>query len=296
MNATFRQLRLFLALVDTGSVSGAARKTFVTQPTASMQLKELSETIGEPLFEVIAKKVYLTQAGEKLALTARAMMDEWTGFQQELAEMKGLTRGQLKVAAVSTAKYFIPQMLGEFCRQYPDIDVAFEVINRDGVVQRLEKNMDDLYIMSMPPQHIDIEDQIFMANPLVLFVAHDHPLAKKKIVQLKDLKSERFIMREQGSGTRMAIDAYFKKKHFSPTIRLELGTNEAVRNSVAANLGISVLSIHALQSSLERGDIKVLKVADFELVSHWHIVTLKGKKLSPIAASFKKHLLQKMSR
>jgi DNA-binding transcriptional LysR family regulator len=156
--------------------------------------------------------------------------------------------------------------------------------------------MDDLYIMSMPPKHIDIEDQIFMANPLVLFVAHDHPLAKKKTIQLKDLKSERFIMREQGSGTRMAIDAYFKKKHFSPTIRLELGTNEAVRNSVAANLGISVLSIHALQSSLERGDIKVLKVADFELVSHWHIVTLKGKKLSPIAASFKKHLLQKMSR
>lgn len=246
MHASFRQLRLFLALVETGSVSGAARRMHVTQPTASMQLKELGEHIGEPLFEVISKKVHLTYAGERLAKSARAMFDEWQSFEQEIALMKGLTKGRLKVAAVSTAKYFIPQMVGDFCKTHPDIEIAFEVLNRDGVVQRLEQNQDDLYIMSMPPSHLDIEDEIFMSNPIAIIAAKNHPLTKKKNLELKDLKQEKFIMRERGSGTRMAVDAYFRKKHFSPNIRLELGTNEAVRNSVAANLGIAALSMHSL--------------------------------------------------
>jgi DNA-binding transcriptional LysR family regulator len=295
MHASSRQLRLFLALVETGSVSGAARRTHVTQPTASMQLKELSEHIGEPLFEVISKKVYLTYAGECLAKSARAMFDEWQSFEQEIALMKGLTKGRLKVAAVSTAKYFIPQMLGDFCKTHPDIEIAFEVLNRDGVVQRLENNQDDLYIMSMPPSHLDIEDEIFMSNPIAIIATRNHPLTKKKNVELKDLKQEKFIMRERGSGTRMAVDAYFRKKHFSPNIRLELGTNEAVRNSVAANLGIAALSMHSLGDHLNR-EIKVLNMIDFPLMSNWHIVSLKGKKLSPLAVSFKAHLLKGLNK
>ncbi len=291
MHASFRQLRLFLALVDTGSVSAAAKQAHVTQPTASMQLKELSVNIGEPLFEVISKKVHLTDAGERLAKTVRSMLSEWQSFEQEMAQFKGLTRGRLKVAAVSTAKYFIPQMLGDFCKRYPDIEIAFEVLNRDGVVTRLENNMDDLYIMSMPPAHIDIEDEIFMSNPIVIIAANNHPLAKKKKIELKDLKNEKFVMRERGSGTRMAVDAFFRKKHFYPEIRLELGTNEAVRNSVAANLGIAALSTHSLGNNHNQ-EIKVLQVQDFPLMSSWHIVSLKGKKLSPIAAAFKKHLME----
>ena len=291
MHASFRQLRLFLALVDTGSVSAAAKQAHVTQPTASMQLKELGENIGEPLFEVISKKVHLTEAGERLAKTVRSMLGEWQSFEQEMAQFKGLTRGRLKVAAVSTAKYFIPQMLGEFCKRHPDIEIAFEVLNRDGVVTRLENNMDDLYIMSMPPAHIDIEDEIFMSNPIAIISANSHPLAKKKKIELKDLKDEKFVMRERGSGTRMAVDAFFKKKHFRPEIRLELGTNEAVRNSVAANLGIAALSTHSLGSNHDQ-EIAVLHVQDFPLMSSWHIVSLKGKKLSPIATAFKKHLIE----
>lgn len=291
MHASFRQLRLFLALVDTGSVSAAAKQAHVTQPTASMQLKELGENIGEPLFEVISKKVHLTEAGERLAKTVRSMLGEWQSFEQEMAQFKGLTRGRLKVAAVSTAKYFIPQMLGEFCKRHPDIEIAFEVLNRDGVVTRLENNMDDLYIMSMPPAHIDIEDEIFMSNPIAIISANSHPLAKKKKIELKDLKDEKFVLRERGSGTRMAVDAFFKKKHFRPEIRLELGTNEAVRNSVAANLGIAALSTHSLGSNHDQ-EIAVLQVQDFPLMSSWHIVSLKGKKLSPIATAFKKHLIE----
>ena len=295
MHASFRQLRLFLALAETGSVSAAAKRAHVTQPTASMQLKELSENIGEPLFEVISRKVHLTLAGERLAVTVRSMLGEWQSFEQEIAQMKGLTKGRLKVAAVSTAKYFIPQMLGDFCKRYPEIEIAFEVLNRDGVVNRLENNMDDLYIMSMPPAHIDIEDEVFMSNPIVIITAKNHPLLKKTNLELKDLKNEKFVMREQGSGTRMAVDAFFKKKHFSPTIRLELGTNEAVRNSVAANLGISALSLHSLGSALNQ-DVKILNVQNFPLMSSWHIVSLKGKKLSPIASNFKNHLIEYANR
>ena len=293
MYVSFRQLRLFLALVETGSVSGAAKRSHVTQPTASMQLKELSEQIGEPVFEVISRKVHLTYAGERLTKSARAMFDEWQSFEQEMALMKGLTRGRLKVAAVSTAKYFIPQILGNFCKSHPDIEIAFEVLNRDGVVQRLENNQDDLYIMSMPPSHLEIEDEIFMSNPIAIIAPKNHSLAKKKNLELKDLKHEKFVMRERGSGTRMAVDAYFRKRHFNPTIRLELGTNEAVRNSVAANLGIAALSMHSLGDRINR-DIAVLKVRDFPLLSHWHIVSLKGKKLSPLAVSFKAHLLERL--
>jgi DNA-binding transcriptional LysR family regulator len=290
MYPSFRQLRLFLALVETGSVSAAAKRVHVTQPTASMQLKELSDHIGAPLFEVISRKVYLTPAGELLAGTARTMLGEWQSYEQGIAQMKGLTKGKLRVAAVSTAKYFIPQMLGDFCKQYPDIEIAFEVLNRDGVVARLENNMDDLYIMSMPPAHIEIDDEIFMANPIAIIAARQHPLTKKSTLELKDLKREKFVMRERGSGTRMAVDAFFKKKQFHPEIRLELGTNEAVRNSVAANLGISALSVHSLGSALNH-EVKILNVQNFPITSSWHIVSLKGKKLSPIASNFKNHLL-----
>ena len=151
MNATFRQIRLFQALAETGSVSAAARAMHVTQPTASMQLKELAQSIGLPLYELIGKKVHLTEVGQELAVTARAMVFEWESFQQRVDELKGLSRGKLRVAVVSTAKYFMPKMIGSFCQKYPAIDVSLEILNRDGVVQRLQNNLDDLYIMSMPP-------------------------------------------------------------------------------------------------------------------------------------------------
>ena len=150
MHITFRQMRLFLALADTGSVSGAARALHVTQPTASMQLREVTDAVGLPLYEVIGRRVHLTDAGRDLAATARAIVDAWENFGQRVNAMHGLTRGRLRVAVVSTAKYFVPRLLGGFCAQYPDIEISLEVLNRDGVVQRLRENLDDLYVMSMP--------------------------------------------------------------------------------------------------------------------------------------------------
>jgi DNA-binding transcriptional LysR family regulator len=288
MNITFRQLRLFLALAETGSVSAAARMVHVTQPTASMGLKEITDTVGVPLYEVVARKVHLTQMGLELVKTARAISGEWETFEQQVHGIKGLTRGKLKVAVVSTAKYFIPRILGTFCEKYPEIEISLEVLNRDGVVKRLEENLDDLYIMSQPPLNIEINDEVFMANPLMLIAPKNHSLANKRTIDLASLKNEKFIFREKGSGTRMTTDACFKKLKFKPEVRLELGSNEAIKQAVIGGLGLAVLSKYSLA---DQDDIAILKCKEFPIESSWHIVSPKGKRLSPIATIFKKQLL-----
>lgn len=292
MNITFRQLRLFLALANTGSVSAAARSVHVTQPTASMQLKEITEAVGLPLYEVVSRKVHLTQMGQELATTARAISNEWETFEQKANGLKGFTRGQLKVAIVSTAKYFIPRVLGTFCTKYPEIEISLEVMNRDGVVKRLEENLDDLCIMSRPPLNLEIDDEIFMPNPLLLIASEGHPLANKRKIELNTLKGEKFIFREKGSGTRMATDAHFKKLKFHPDVRLELGSNEAIKQSVIGGLGLAVLSKYSLGDKSNLNDVAILNCKDFPIKSSWHIVSPKGKKLSPIATIFKNHLLE----
>lgn len=292
MKITFRQLRLFLALADTGSVSAAARALHVTQPTASMQLREISQSVGVPVYELIARKVHLTQIGHELAATARAMVQSWDGFEQQVDALKGLQRGKLRVAAVSTAKYFIPRWVGEFCQRHPGIDVSLEILNRDGVVQRLREHMDDLYIMSQPPLDMDLRDDILMPNPIVLIAAQADPLLQRKSLKLRDLHDQRFILREKGSGTRMAGDAHFRSQRFRPDVRLELGSNEAVKESVAAGLGLGVISLQAITGSGLGQGVRVLDVPGFPLPTAWHVVHHSGQKLSPLASAFKTHLLR----
>jgi DNA-binding transcriptional LysR family regulator len=294
MNITFRQLKLFLALAETGSVSAAARAMHVTQPTASMQLKEVTQSVGIPLFEVISKKVHLTDVGHELAQTARAIVQTWEAFEQGVNSVKGLARGKLRVAVVSTAKYFIPRLIGSFCKKYPEIDVSLEILNRDGVVQRMRDNLDDLYIMSQPPSDLDLSDEIFMANPLVVIAATRSILVKQVGVQLKSLVEQRFILREQGSGTRMGVDQYFKKNKFRPDIRMELGSNEAIKEAVAGGLGIGIVSRHSLHGQQKEHGVVVVDVSGFPILSNWHIVHPASKKLSPIATEFKLHMRKEL--
>lgn len=296
MHITFRQLRLFLALADSGSVSAAAKAMHVTQPTASMQLKEVTQSVGAPLFEFVGKKFYLTDLGKELAATARTVAHTWDAFEQNLDAVKGLSRGKLKVAVVSTAKYFMPRLVGSFCKQYPQIDISLEILNRDGVVQRLRENLDDLYIMSMPPADMDLRDEVLMANPIVVIAATSDTLAKSKRVSLQVLAERRFILREKGSGTRMAVDQYFRKMRFKPDVRLELGSNEAIKESVAGGLGIGVVSRHALHGLKKAHGVSVMELDGFPLPSAWHIVHPASKKLSPLAMAFKQHLLKQAPR
>jgi len=291
MHVTFRQLRLFLALAETGSVSRAAQAMHVTQPTASAQLKEIAGAVGLPLYEVISRRVHLTDAGRQLAQTARAMIMEWEAFEQHVDQVKGLSRGRLRIAAVSTAKYFVPRLVGNFCKLHPAIDVSLEVLNRDGVVARLRDNLDEIYVMSMPPDTMELEDAIFMENPLVVIAGRAGLARRKDRLKLAELKGQRFILREPGSGTRMATDRHFRQHRFVPDVRLELGSNEAIKEAVAGGLGLGVVSRHALQGTGGMRDIKVLDVEGFPISSRWHVVYPRARQLSPIAAASKDYLL-----
>lgn len=290
MNITFRQIRLFLALAESGSVSAAAKLMHVTQPTASMQLKEITQSVGLPLYEVINKKIFLTDLGNELVVTGRVMTQTWESFEQTVDAMKGLSRGKVKIASVSTAKYFMPRIVGSFCKKYPSIDISLEILNRDGVVQRLRENLDDIYIMSQPPGDLDLADEIFMPNPIVVISSTANQLAKKSKVKLSELAQERFILREKGSGTRMVGDLFFRKKKFKPDIRLELGSNEALKESVAAGLGLGLVSSYALHGHVKEHGVCIIDVEGFPLPSSWHIVHPARKKLSPLALAFKQHL------
>jgi len=270
---TIRQMRLFLALAQTGSVSAAARLMQITQPTASMQLREITATVGMPLYEVISRKVRLTDAGLELARTVRLVAEEWDQFAQRVDAMKGLRRGRLRVAIVSTAEYFVPRLVGSFCRRHPDIEVSLEVQNRDGVVRRLREGLDELYVMSMPPDDIELDDQVFMANPLVLIAATGDSLLRTAApIALASLATQRFILREPGSGTRMAVDRYFRRRGFRPRVRLELGSNEAVKEAVAGGLGLGVVSRHTLHGREREDGVAVLPVEGFPVNSSWHVV------------------------
>jgi DNA-binding transcriptional LysR family regulator len=290
MHATFRQLRLFLAFTESMSVTAAARACHVTQPTASMQLKELADAIGMSLHEQVGKRLFLTAAGESLARTARAMVDEWAAFEQDIDAMRGMTRGSLRLSVVSTAKYFVPRLLGSFCAAHPDIDVALEVLNRDGVVRRLRDNLDDLYIMSMPPDELQLERHDFLANPLEVIAPASHPFVGRRNTSLVDLRDTRFILREKGSGTRLACDGHFATLGFVPDVRLELGSNEAIKQAVAAGLGLAVLSRHALASRPEEEGLAVLSIGGFPVHASWWTLYPKGKRLSPIALAFLEHI------
>ena len=296
MNITFRQLRLFQALADTGSVSAAAKALHVTQPTASMQLKEITRSVGLPLYEVIGKKTFLTEAGKELALTARSVAQTWDAFEQSMDAIKGLSRGKLRVAVVSTAKYFMPRLIGSFCKRHPAIDVSLEILNRDGVVQRLRDNLDDLYIMSRPPADMDLGDEVFMPNPIVVIAPSADPLTKQTSVRLQALAERRLILREKGSGTRMVGDEFFRKMRWRPDVRLELGSNEAIKESVAGGLGLGLVSSHALHGHQKEHGVAVVDVQGFPLASAWHIVHPASKKLSPLALAFKQHLLKEVGR
>jgi len=292
MNITFRQLRLFLATAETGSVSAAARAMHVTQPTASMQLREITESVGLPLYDIIGRQLHLTDAGQRLAQTARRIVGEWESFEQTVHAMRGLTQGKLRVAVVSTAKYFVPRLLGSFCAQHPDIDISLEVLNRDGVVQRLRDNRDDLYVMTTPPADIALEDQVFLSNPLVLIAPRNHALAARRRLTLHALQDERFLLRETGSGTRLATDRFFEAQDFQPSSRLALGSNEAIKEAVAGHLGVAVISRHAIKDSELAQELCILPVSGTPIPSQWHLVYPKARQISPIAAVFQAHLVQ----
>lgn len=289
--ATLHQLKVFEAVARHSSFTRAAEELFLTQPTVSMQVKQLSKAVGMPLFEQIGKRLYLTSAGKELYTTCQEIFDRLSKFEITIADLKGLKQGTLRLAVVTTAKYVIPRLLGPFCQRYPGIDVSLTVTNHEHVLDSLANNRDDLYILSQVPEDADISIHPFMENPLVVLAAHNHSLAHEKNIPLKRLEEEYFIMREPGSGTRKAVQKLFDERGITVKVRMDLGSNEAIKQAVAGGLGISVLSKHTLALEGLNSQVTVLDVEDFPIQRHWYVIYPAGKQLSIIAQTFFEYLL-----
>jgi DNA-binding transcriptional LysR family regulator len=292
IQATLHQLKVFETTARLASFTKAAEELNITQPTVSSQIKQLTKVVGLPLFEQIGKQLYLTDAGKELLSTCREVFSSLDNFEMKIADFKGTKEGKLRLSVITTATYFIPRLLGSFCQQYPSIDVSLQVTNHQQMRRRMQKNEDDLYILSQPPEDIDLKSQPFIENPLVVVARKDHPLAGKNRISLKDLESYPFIMRESGSGTRQAIEDLFKHNNIDIRVRLELGSNEAIKQAIVGNLGISVLSKHTLTSAWHQ-DLTILDVECFPISRHWYITYLAGKQLSVIAQTFFNFLMDR---
>lgn len=291
-HATFRQLEVFAAIARLGSFTQAADELFLTQPTVSMQIKKLTDAVGLPLFEQIGRRVFLTEAGRELYATCREMFERLARFEMTIADLQGLKQGHLRLAVVTTAKYFAPRLLGAFCQQYPGIDVALKVSNRERILARLRDNLDDLYVLGQPPEDLDVECRPFLENPLVVVAPADHPLAHQHRIPLARIAQEPFIVREMGSGTRKAAERLFEAHGLTPTVRMELGSNEAIKQAIIGGLGVSVLSRHTLTLDAAMGQLAILDVEHFPILRYWHTAYPKGKQLSVVARTFLEYLLK----
>jgi len=291
-HATFRQLEVFEAIARLGSFTRASEELHLTQPTVSMQMKKLTDAVGLPLFEQVGRRIHLTEAGKELAIAAREIMQSLERCDMSIAEMRGLKKGKLRLAVVSTAKYFVPRILGEFSRQHPGVEVSLKVTNRQRVLERAAENLDDLYILSQPT-HMELTAKPFMENALLVMAHPEHPLTHERNIPLQRIAQEPFLMREEGSGTRLSVEHIFNSQGLKPNVRMELGSNEAIKQAIIAGLGISILSRHTLGTD-GMGEPTVLDVEGFPVVNQWHIGHPHGKQLSVVASAFLDYLLKRM--
>lgn len=291
-NLTFRQLKVFETVARHLNYTKAANELHLTQPAVSMQVKQLEEVVGLPLFEQMGRKTFLTDAGHELYRYSRAISGIFAEMDDVFGALKGVERGVLSVSVATTAGYFATRLLAEFARSYPQIQVSLDVTNRETLLGQLERNERDLVIMGRPPAEMELEAEPFMDNPLVVLAPANHPLAGKKKIPLAEVAKENFVVREEGSGTRSAIERFFAAHDVHPTTVMELGSNEAIKQAVIAGLGLGIASIHTLELELESRRLVVLDVEDFPIVRHWYVVHRKGKRLSPAAQAFRAYVLQ----
>ncbi len=284
--ATLHQLQVFEAIAKHSSFTRAAEELYLTQPTVSQQMKQLTKAIGMPLFEQLGKRLYLTEAGEEVLKTSREISERFSQLEMTLAGLRGMKQGKLRISAITTAKYFVPRLLGPFLQKYPGIAISFQVTNRQQVLDRLADNLDDLYFIGMPPSTADICVRPFMENPLVVVAPHNHPLAHEKNIALHRLAEEPFIVRESGSGTRMVLERFFAENRIEINVVMEIGSNEAIKQAIVGGLGISVLSRHSLVLEGTHGPLAILDVEGFPLQRHWYVIHPESKRLSIVAQTF----------
>ena len=290
MNLTFRQLKVFEAVARHLSYTQAARELYLTQPAVSMQIKQLEENVGLPLFEQMGKKIYLTEAGREMYHYCRTIAAQLEEAEEVIEQLKGMRRGHLQISVATTANHFATRLLAEFVKHNEGVTFSLDVTNRETLLHQLAENERDIVIMGRPPGDGDLVAEPFMDNPLVVVAARDHPLVEKKNIKLDALRDEVFVTREQGSGTRIAMERFFKERGVSVNLEMEMTSNEAIKQAVEAGLGLGLVSIHTLELELETGRLSILDVEDFPILRHWYVVYRKGKRLAPVAEAFRQFI------
>lgn len=290
-HVTLRQLQIFEMVVRLGGYTRAAQALHLTQPTVSMQIKKLSEALGLPLLEQVGRHVQPTAVGRDVYTAAQEILGRMKALEDSASERQGVVKGDLHIAVITTAKYFMPRLLGAFIAQHPQVKPRLTVTNRAKVLQRLKSNEDDLLIMGQVPGQLEVDAHPLIDNELVVVAPPGHTLANEPHISLDKLSQERFLVRESGSGTRQTVDRLFAEKGIKVTPYMELGSSEAIKQGVMAGLGISILSRRNLRLELPGNHIIILDVEGFPLIRRWYAVHLKKKRLSLVAWTFLEFIL-----
>lgn len=291
MHLTLQQLKLFESVYRNNGYTRAAEELHLTQPAVSIQIKRLENQVGLPLFEQVGKKIFPSMAGKAVYHASQDILNRVSYLKISIEELKGVVKGTLQMAVVSTAKYFMPHLLGKFLKDHPEVEPRLKFANRARVVDRLMNNKDDFVVMGQIPSDERLETYPFLENVIVVVAPPEHPLANKKNISLKRLIKERFLEREPESGTRMVFDKMLEKKGLHIEPYMELDSSEAIKQGVMAGLGLAILSLHSLYLERDAGKLVVLDVEDFPLKRRWYIVHLKGKILTLTAKTFLDYIL-----
>lgn len=292
MHITLRQLRIFEAVARHGSISRAASEMLLTQPAVSMQIKQLEDQIGVKLIELVAKRMVLTEAGSELRQYAARIANETVELAAAMDAFRGLERGALRLAVVSTASYFLSRTIAEFSARHPGVRINLAVVNRGAVLAALAEHRIDLAITGQPPDDGSIASQYLMDNPLVVIAAPTHPLAASGTIELKQLAEETILLRELGSGTRAAVERYFQAQRVTFQPGGEFSTNEAIKQAVQAALGLGIVPAQSIELELETGRLVMLPVAGFPVIRQWYVLNRTDRRLSDASLAFRDLLLK----
>lgn len=286
MNITLHQLKVFAVIVDRKSITKAAGELNMTQPAVSIQLKKLQEQFDIPLTEMIGRKIYITDFGQELYRIVQKVLDEMDTIRYKALDFKGILSGKLSVSVVSTGKYVLPYFLSGFLKANPAVDLRVDVTNRSKVIKSLEDNEVDFSLLSVLPSQLQVMEEVLMPNKWYLVAPGDYPIAPRQSLAQSVFEDIRLIFREEGSGTRYIMQQYFSQANVIPQLRLELASDEAVKQAVIAGLGLSILSILTLKNELKQKEVKIVPIKGLPLKSNWRLVWLKRKKSSMVAQAF----------
>lgn len=285
MNYTFHQLRIFLTVADTGSVTEAGKKMNLSQPAVSIQLRNLQDQFELPLTETIGKKLHVTEFGEEVLKSVRFILSEVESLQHKADARRGLLSGRLKIAIASTGKYIMPHFLADFFKKHPGIDLQIDVTNRDRVIESLKTNNTDCALVSVLPENLDLNRVPLIKNDLYLVGRSDHPLVGCSI-SVNQLLNYPLIYREQGSATRMAMEQFLSNFGLIVAQKMELTSNEAVKQAVLAGLGISIMPMIGIHQELYNGKLSIIPLNGLPIRTEWQLVWLRKKELTPVMSAY----------